>query len=58
MRWTPSAKTFAFRSATGRRHDHVGGDELDDFYLNGEALVMASRLSAGLDVEPDGIEYN
>ena len=39
----------------------VGSDSVDDYYLNGygiQSLVMACRLDAGLEVWPEGIEYN
>ena len=38
-----------------------GGDTVDDYYLNGhgvQGLVMACRLAAGLEVEPEGVDYN
>lgn len=39
----------------------VGGDHLGDYYLNGpgvQGLVIASRIAAGLDPLPAGVEPN
>lgn len=41
--------------------ERYGNDPLDDYDLNGyglQALIMAGRLSAGLDPEPHTIHYN
>jgi hypothetical protein len=41
--------------------EFVGSDYVDDYYLNGygvEGLVKACRLDIGLEVWPEGIEYD
>ena len=41
--------------------EQYGSDTIDDYYMNGygiEGLVKAARLSAGMEPEPELIEYN
>lgn len=41
--------------------ERLGGESVDDFYLNGyglQSLLQAARLEAGLELEAEGIEYN